>query len=287
MTTQQHILACIDGSAVTESVCNYAAWYASRLSLPVGLLNVVEVPASTRRSLAGTIGMGSRQGLSDKLTHIDTERSKIANDYSKALVEDAKSYIENNSNVEVEVYRRRGKLLPVIELLKEQNSAIVMGQHGENYKNGRINVGSHIETIARATSVPILICSEQFKTPSSYMIAFDGSKTAIKAIDIIAKSPLLKDLQGYVVMTGHDDETSTKSLIAATKQLKSAGLTAKSYHLPTKSDAVEGLLEFQKRNQIDIIVIGAYGRSKLQQLFLGSTTTKIIAQTASPVILLR
>ena len=285
--TQQHILACIDGSAVTESVCDYATWYASRLGLPIGLLNVVEVPASTRHSLAGTLGGGSRQGLSDRLIQIDAERSKIANDYSQALIEDAKSYITDNSDVEVNVYRRRGKLLPVIELLKEQNSAIIMGQHGENYKNGRINIGSHIETIARATSIPMLICFEPFKTPSSYMVAFDGSKTAVKAIDIISKSPLLKDLQGHIVMTGHDDEASTKSLIAATEQLQSAGFTAESYHLPTKSDAVEGLLEFQAKNQVDIIVIGAYGRPKLQQLFLGSTTTKVMAQTGSPVILVR
>ena len=282
--TQQHILACIDGSAVTESVCDYAIWYASRLNLPVGLLNVVEVPASTRHSLAGTIG--SRQGLADKLTHIDAERSKIANDYSKALIEDAEHYIKDKANVSVDVYRRRGKLLPVIELLKEQNCAIVMGQHGENYKNGRINIGSHIETIARATSVPMLICSDPFKTPSSYMVAFDGSKTAIKAVEVIAKSPLLKDLQGHIVMIGHDDEASNQSLIAAAEQLKSAGFMVESHHLP-KSDAVEGLLNFQAKNQVDIIVIGAYGRSKLQQLFLGSTTTKLIAQTAMPVILVR
>ena len=53
----QHILACIDGSAVTESICGYAAWYANRLSLPVALLNTIEVPASVRRDLSGTIGV--------------------------------------------------------------------------------------------------------------------------------------------------------------------------------------------------------------------------------------
>lgn len=284
--TQQHILACIDGSAVTESVCDYATWYASRLGLPIGLLNVVEVPASTRHSLAGTMGIGRVQGLSDKLTQIDVERSKIANDYSKALTEDAESYIKGKANVEVEVYRRRGKLLPAIELLKEQNRAIIMGQHGADYKNGRINVGSHIETIARATSVPILICAEPFKEPSSYMVAFDASKTAVKAVDSISKSPVLKDLQGHIVMIGHDDDSSIQSLELATKQLEKAGFKIESHHLP-KSDAVEGLLDFRTKNQVDIIVIGAYGRSKLQQLFLGSTTTKIIAQTVTPVILVR
>ncbi len=39
MTTQLNILACVDGSAVTESVCDYAIWYANKLNLPVALLN--------------------------------------------------------------------------------------------------------------------------------------------------------------------------------------------------------------------------------------------------------
>jgi nucleotide-binding universal stress UspA family protein len=118
------------------------------------------------------------------------------------------------------------------------------------------------------------------------MIAFDGSKTAIKAVDMIAKSPLLKGLQGHIVMIGNDNETSKKSLVAATEQLTAAGFTIEAHHL-SASDAVDGLLDFQKQKAVDIIVIGAYGHSKFQQLFVGSTTTKIIAKTLSPVILIR
>lgn len=286
MTAQQHILACIDGSPVTESVCDYATWYANRLSLPVGLLNVIEIPASTRYSLAGSIGMNSRQGLSDRLSLIDAERSKIANEYSQALIEDAKNHITENSNVEVNVYSRRGKLLPVIEHLKEKNRAIVMGRHGEDYKNGRINIGSHIENIARATNIPILICAEQFKTPRSYMIAFDGSETAIKAVNLIANSSLLKDMQGHIVMIGSNDDSSNQILMLAAKQLESAGCMVETHHLPG-SDAVNGLLGFQVANNVDMIVIGAYGRPKLQQFLIGSTTTKVIANTHTPVLLLR
>lgn len=286
MSTQQHVLACIDGSAVTESVCSYATWYASRLDLPVAILNVIDIPASVRRDLSGSIGMNSRQNLLDQLTKIDEERSKVANTYSHALVEDAKSYINSNFDVEVDIYQRRGKLLPAIEHLKAKNRALVMGRRGEDHKDSRINIGSQIETVARASSIPILICSEQFKTPSSYMIAFDGSKTAIKAVRIVARSKLLKDLKGHIVMIGHHDSSSKNSLAAATAELMAADFMVETHHLP-ETDAVDGLLEFQADNSIDIIVIGAYGRSKWQQLFLGSTTTEIIASTLSPVILVR
>ncbi|WP_350558285.1 universal stress protein [Psychrobacter sp. CAL346-MNA-CIBAN-0220] len=286
MTTEQHVLACIDGSAVTESVCSYAAWYASRLDLPVALLHVSDIPASTRRDLSGAIGINSRQFLLEELTQLDEQRAKVVNSYSNALVEDAKSHINTDFDVEVSVYQRRGKLLPAIEHFQAKNRAIVMGRRGEDHKNSRINIGSQIETVARASNIPILICSEKFITPTSYMIAFDASKTAIKAIEMVAKSPLLKGMQGHILMIGHHDDSSTESLAVAVEQLTSSGFTVEAHHLP-EADAVDTLLTFQVNNGIDIIVVGAYGRSKWRQLFLGSTTTEIIASTLSPVILVR
>ena len=159
MKAAQHILACIDGSAVTESVCSYAAWYAKRLTVPVGLLHVIDVPASSRRNLSGSIGMNSRQMLLAELTEIDEHRAKVANSYSNALVEDAKSYIESQFAVSVDVYQRHSKLLPAIEHFRSKNRAIVMGRRGEDHKKSRINIGSQIETVARASSIPIVICS--------------------------------------------------------------------------------------------------------------------------------
>ncbi len=287
MTTKQHVLACIDGSAVTESVCDYATWYARRLNLSVGLLHVSDVAASIRRNLSGAIGINSRQFLLDELSQLDEQRAQVVNSYSNALVQDAKSHIQNSfDDVEVRIYQRRGKLLPAIEHFKANNSAIVMGRRGEDHKNSRINIGSQIETVARASNIPVLICSEKFKEPSSYMVAFDASKTAVKAIKMLANSNLLKGMQGHIVMVGNDNDTSKKSLANALVQMTTAGFLVEAHHLQ-QLDAVDGLLSFQIENQIDIIVVGAYGRSKLQHLFLGSTTTEIIASTVSPVILVR
>ena len=287
MITEEHVLACIDGSAVTGSVCDYAAWYASKLDISVALLHVSDVAASIRRDLSGAIGINSRQSLLDELSELDEQRAQVVNSYSNALVQDAKSHIQSNfKGVNVCIYQRRGKLLPAIEYFQAKNRAIVMGRRGEDHKNSRINIGSQIETVARASNIPVLICSEKFKEPQSYMVAFDGSKTAMNAIQMLAKSNLLQGLQGHIVMVGHDNETSKKSLGKAVAQLTTAGFNVDAHQL-SELDAVDGLLGFQLENKIDIIVVGAYGRSKIQHLFLGSTTTEIIASTLSPVLLVR
>lgn len=285
MITEEHVLACIDGSAVTGSVCDYAAWYASKLDISVALLHVSDVAASVRRDLSGAIGINSRQSLLDELSDLDEQRAQVVNSYSNALVQDAKSHIQSGfKDINVCIYQRRGKLLPAIEHFQEKNRAIVMGRRGEDHKNSRINIGSQIETVARASNIPVLICSEKFKEPQSYMVAFDGSKTAMNAVHMLAKNNLLKGLQGHIVMVGHDNEASKKSLAEARAQMAAAGFLVEAHHLQ-QIDALNGLLAFKMEHQIDIIVVGAYGRSKLQHLFLGSTTTEIIASTLSPVLL--
>ena len=287
MITEEHVLACIDGSAVTGSVCDYAAWYASKLGISIALLHVSDVAASIRRDLSGAIGINSRQSLLDELSELDEQRAQVVNSYSNALVQDAKSHIQSGfKDINVCIYQRRGKLLPAIEHFQAKNRAIVMGRRGEDHKNSRINIGSQIETVARASNIPVLICSEKFKEPQSYMVAFDGSKTAMNAVHMLAKNNLLKGLQGHIVMVGHDNEASKKSLDKAVAQLTTAGFNVDAHQL-SELDAVDGLLRFQLDNNIDIIVVGAYGRSKLQHLFLGSTTTEIIASTLSPVLLVR
>lgn len=285
MITKEHVLACIDGSAVTGSVCDYAAWYASNLEISVALLHVSDVAASVRRDLSGAIGINSRQSLLDELSDLDEQRAQVVNSYSNALVQDAKSHIQSGfKDINVCIYQRRGKLLPAIEHFQAKNRAIVMGRRGEDHKNSRINIGSQIETVARASNIPVLICSEKFKEPQSYMVAFDGSKTAMNAVHMLAKNNLLKGLQGHIVMVGHDNEASKKSLAEARAQMAAAGFLVEAHHLQ-QIDALNGLLAFKMEHQIDIIVVGAYGRSKLQHLFLGSTTTEIIASTLSPVLL--
>ena len=285
MITKEHVLACIDGSAVTGSVCDYAAWYASNLEISVALLHVSDVAASVRRDLSGAIGINSRQSLLDELSDLDEQRAQVVNSYSNALVQDAKSHIQSGfKDINVCIYQRRGKLLPAIEYFQAKNRAIVMGRRGEDHKNSRINIGSQIETVARASNIPVLICSEKFKEPQSYMVAFDGSKTAMNAVHMLAKNNLLKGLQGHIVMVGHDNEASKKSLAEARAQMAAAGFLVEAHHLQ-QIDALNGLLAFKMEHQIDIIVVGAYGRSKLQHLFLGSTTTEIIASTLSPVLL--
>ncbi|PNK59587.1 universal stress protein [Psychrobacter sp. FDAARGOS_221] len=297
-----HILACIDGSNVTESVCDYATWYGSQLNLPISLLHVIDVPKSNRHDLSGAIGMDSRKHLLNELAQLDEQTSRIANQHGEALVKDAKQHIEKNLAVissnenaqqvpEVHTLLRRGKLLPAIEHFVHDTRVIILGRRGQDHQNDRVNIGSQIESVVRAVDRPIMVCSDAFETPDSYMLAFDGSPTAKKAVQLICENEMAKSLQGHIVMVDHQDSQYENALYKAQQQMQDAGLNVSAHIIESKAaghkDVVAALTAFRRQHDISFFVIGAYGHSKWRQFFVGSTTTKLLANTTAPVILLR
>jgi nucleotide-binding universal stress UspA family protein len=57
--------------------------------------------------------------------------------------------------------------------------------------------------------------------------------------------------------------------------------------LEAKGDSGEQIVEFAKSTDADLIVMGAYGHSKVRELVVGSTTTFVINHAACPVLLAR
>lgn len=65
------VIACVDGSSSTRAVCEYAAWIAGKLDVPLALLHVLEKNEQPAVSdLTGTIGIDSREQLTQDLVRI-------------------------------------------------------------------------------------------------------------------------------------------------------------------------------------------------------------------------
>jgi nucleotide-binding universal stress UspA family protein len=51
--------------------------------------------------------------------------------------------------------------------------------------------------------------------------------------------------------------------------------------------AFEGILKSSSKNDIDLVVMGAHGASGLQEMFVGSTTEKIVRTSEAPVLVIK
>ena len=90
------LLALVDGSTYSKSVCDHAAWASARMNAEVDLLHVLErVGGSGKSNLSGSITLGARTALLDELATLDEQRAKLLQQKGRA---DRKSTRLNSSH---------------------------------------------------------------------------------------------------------------------------------------------------------------------------------------------
>lgn len=279
------ILACIDGSILSTAVCDAGAWASNRLNAPLLLLHALEKTESPEGNFSGNIGLGSREALLEELTALDEQRSKVALEHGKQMLEQAEARAKEDGAVDIKRMQRHGSLVETLIELEESTRLYVMGRSGETHENIAHSIGSHLESIVRAVHRPILIALPEFSAPESFMVAYDGSESVENALGRIADSPLLQGLPCHLVMVGDASAERKQQMQSAAERLDTAGYEVTQSFL--EGDVQSSLQGYQQRNQIDLMVMGAYGHSRIRQFFVGSTTRKMIGQSDIPLLVLR
>jgi nucleotide-binding universal stress UspA family protein len=119
------------------------------------------------------------------------------------------------------------------------------------------------------------------------LIAFDGGPSATKAVGFISKGPLLKGAKCHLLMVGggRGQAKPTPALDAAASRLRDAGYTV---HAETRLGEPENVIsEYVDRLAVDLLVMGAYGHSRIRNLIIGSTTTAMVRGCKVPVLMIR
>lgn len=281
-----HVIACIDGSQSTHAVCDYAAWASQRLNAPLTFLHVLDhqqYPA--KADLSGNIGLGSREHLLQALATLDEQRNKLALEQGRLMLEAAKARAIADGIAKPLARQRHGDLVESLHELEGDTRLLVIGKRGDTSNSVSQLVGGHLESVIRTVHRPILVTPGKFETPHSVMLAFDGSATSQKGVEMLATSPLLKGLAIHLVMVRADTPDNATLLDSARNVLATAGFNA---HAAVLSGDVEPVLHaYQAEHSIDLLVMGAYGHSRIRQFLVGSTTTSMIRTTTTPLLLLR
>ncbi|MDF1763137.1 MAG: universal stress protein [Oleibacter sp.] len=280
------ITACIDGSLESSAVCDAASWVSHKLKTPVTLLHVLEKNPQVETDMSGNIGLGSREHLLKQLTHLDAERARLALEHGRLLLEEARARIISDGVSEVETLQRHGRLSDEVLTLESATRVLVLGRQGAGHKDVAMSsLGSQIETILRSVSCPVLVTTGSFSAPRQFMVAYDGSDAAERAMQSYSHSPLLTDATCHLVMVNHDDEEHRRKLQEAADTLAKKGIEVITSH--TQGDVLKTLKHYQRENDIDLMVMGAYGHSRIRQFFLGSHTRNMLSHSVIPLLLLR
>lgn len=281
------VMACLDASVYTESVVDHACWASQRLTADLVCLHVLDRPPSrpARADYSGNIGMDTGVELLEELAEIDAQRARLAMRQGRALLEQARQRALQAGAINPDSLQRHGPLAEALTELETEVRLFVIGKRGEAADFNTGHLGANLERVVRSVHRPLLVTSRKFRSVKRFAIAFDGSATTRKCVEMVCMSPLLKGLPCHLIVAGSETPALAEALAWARARLDQAGFEPETVIRPGNAEQV--ITDQIGQLDIDLLVMGAYGHSRIRHLIVGSTTTAVLRSSTIPVLLLR
>jgi len=280
------LLACIDDSRYTQSVLDHAAWAALQLRAGVELLHVLErhPERAGATDFSGSIGVDASKTLLAELAALDERRGKLAMAQGRQLLDAATAHLVEQG-LDAGSRLRHGELVDVLDAEPGDRALLVLGKRGVHADFAKLHLGSRLERVLRTSTQPILVASRAFQPIRRVLVAFDGSDSARKVVELVARSPLTSGLECHVVMAATDDAENRSRIAWAEAVLRENHVGCQTHVLP--GDASKVLPAYVESHDIHLLAMGAHGHSRMRELLLGSTTITLIRRCLLPVLVVR
>lgn len=214
------ILACIDGSSFTESVCDHAAWLAGRTGGSVRILHAVSE------------GVPSTFGGPDALTRHALQR------------------LQNEGVASVVAQQANGGL--VESVLASRADIIVMGKRGLTAETDRRTLGRHVDPIVRLTSAPVCLTPKLFMPIHRALIVLDADVTHRTAVEFVASQPDLSDIDCDLIVVARPGQNADEKVAWARDVLSAISVEVIPIAARGLDDAVARYMESRRT---DVVVI--------------------------------
>ena len=285
------ILLCTDGSLYSQVSYNYAAWLAMRTDVEIELLYVTDrrkEEAVRMPDFSGSIGIGSYQQLLDKLVNLESDRAKVNHKRAKYILQQAESFLSSREVAKIKLTHETGFLVDLFYKLETNADLIILGKRGETAKFATEHLGANMERIVRASHKPCLVTPREYRPINKVMLAYDGGKSASKALDYLTRNPFSEDLELHIITAAKSD----RDRALAQQRLQTAQKIAVAANLKPICQLLNGepeekMKKYVEEQNIDFLIMGAYGHSRIRHLVIGSTTAQMLRSSHIPVLLFR
>lgn len=286
----KNILLCTDGSAYADNIYKYGAWIAKKLDAQINVLSVTDTrsqQAISTGNLSGSIGLGASDELLQKLVELEYEKAKLNHQKAKLILKTAEETLTKEGVTNIQLSHKKGFLVDCLHEFEENTDLIILGKRGENADFASTHLGANLDRIIRSTHKPCLIIPRDFNPIDKVLIAYDGSATGEKIIKFLTQIPLVKDLELHIltIAKGSSENTYQDKLNKAVSQLQEAGFKPQFSLLQGEPEKV--ITDYIHQNNINFLIMGAYGHSRIRHLIIGSTTVQVLRSTRIPVLLFR
>jgi nucleotide-binding universal stress UspA family protein len=278
----KNILVCTDGSNFGDIACRHGVYLAEKLRARLRGLHVLDsrmLEGPLLADISGWIGADAYRGLQPQFRDLMQKKGEAVAEAFRDLC--ARHHISAECAV------KTGH--PARVILEEEAVAelVIMGQKGEHAGWIHDMAGSVMERVIRKSEKPCLITPAEFSPVPRIVAGFDGSAHSGQALHEATELAQALAVE-LIVLTVVDNDQAERAHQVARDGLQLAeahDVAARS--LVVNGRAADALLETARAEGGALIVVGAYGHSRIREMILGSTTTDLIHRAAGPILLVR
>lgn len=245
-------------------------------------VRVIEAPYYLESAVDIGVGMSA---VNPKAMEAALETGKQLSKYGHTILQQLTNQCQQNS-IACETDYVEGIISQTIIERAQDVDLIVMGRQGEGSRWAGPMFGSVFEAVVRHAPVPVMAAQAEVRPLKHILLAYDGSDISKQAMQVaisLMKGKTDRSLVFLTVEDGHRhrDQQHKQGSIA----LREAGVHF--HDLLLEGHTAETILTAARENNVDLIIMGAYGHTHFMEMLFGSTANEVVRGAICPLILCR
>jgi nucleotide-binding universal stress UspA family protein len=277
MKKLKHFLVSIDASPFSTAAMYYAIYLAKHTNAYIKALHVVDIV-----TLEGPFmyDISSAIGIEPFFNFTDQVRAALKLK-GETLLQSFEELCEKE-NIGISTVLQIGIVSKTILKYAEDVDLTIIGKQGVNAKFERGFLGTNIETVLRKADRTLLVVPHHFFEPQHILCGYDGSEIAKRALSwaetlsYYLKKPLI-----VVIVYNKDRQRAEEIINEAKNTITEHNI---SYNMVENESPLLGLLDMLKKIEKPLLCLGAYSRTRLSEIILGSTTEGAIKRVEFPIL---
>ena len=276
----KNVILALDGSPYAHTVLDYGKYLSEQFHSFLNLMHVIDI-----RMYEWTVSVGM-DGFSTVMpsASFQEESQSLLETRAKEIMEKASNYCKE-IQIEYKEILEHGSPVELISDRCRLTDLLVLGVRGEYAKWSKKFLGMVTEAVSRECSKPMLFVQNQFKPFKKILLAYDGSEHASHALSYAAFVGEKLQIPIVIVSSHHDRAI-------AIELMKEAGTYLQPYKVLIEEVIKAGhpdkdIIEVQHEKECDLIIMGAYGHSRIREALIGSVTIQVLRNSEVPILLVK
>ena len=271
----ESVLVATDGSDAAVSAENYGVALAARLGARLTALSVVE-ERITRGLRADGLG-------------VDAPPTAAIDAFLEARAEAATRRVGERGRaqgIDVSADTARGIADDIIVDRGKQHDLLILGRDGDHARARTELIGSTVDGVLRKTAKPAVVVPSGAELRGPVLLAFDGSpgsKLAARlAVDVAGRLG-----EAIHVFVDSKDKGRSAARFEEVRRLLGNPTVPVREAASTLGRPDAKIVDAAREATAGMVVMGAYGRSRIHEYFLGSNSAAVVRTSPVAVLLAR